>query len=116
MVRWQTEGVMTKHTPGPWAIREDHGYEEGHFDILDADENRVAQVCNEYADYDMAVANWHGEYGETMRANARLIAAAPELPEALQMWHSALRGKAMSEKEQAAYNATRVAIAKATNQ
>jgi hypothetical protein len=56
---------MSKHTPGPW--RSD--LDKGEWYVVDAEHTIVAELP--------------GAYGEAQRANAHLIAAAPELYEAL---------------------------------
>lgn len=67
---------MTKHTPGPWRIEID--------DSPDAEWSR--RYPNIIAD-EYEVVGTEGMYGdlETDMANARLIAAAPELLAALDM-------------------------------
>lgn len=57
---------MTKHTPGPWAVMETH---TGALSINVSPQVPISTVGG---------AGWHlGE--ETARANARLIATAPDL-------------------------------------
>lgn len=75
---------MTKqaHTPGPWTVRQDKDFDTGHFDILDADECRVASITNDYVDYENARAHWLSD-DCSMEADAHLIAASPALLEAL---------------------------------
>jgi len=69
------------HTPGPWQVIEDNhdDYEEGHI-AIEADEagRDVAVVVstNPESQVDLSPEEW---------ANARLIAAAPELLEALRL-------------------------------
>jgi hypothetical protein len=78
--------MTTKHTPGPWYVF--HSAHRGRFDddgpgafsIGDAPIARSANIlCSRY--------EWP-ERAEEMKANARLIAAAPELLEALQWYES----------------------------
>lgn len=61
----------TKHTPGPWYIEEQHPKFGGYFIHHNADETQDSDdvVCSDV----------------TNEANARLIVAAPELLEALEM-------------------------------
>ena len=60
---------MTKHTPGPWQVAETrHKYDTL---IRNRDNDPVAST------------NFAGYYPKTAAANARLIAAAPELLAAL---------------------------------
>lgn len=61
---------MTKHTPGPWVVAEDVFNDRP--EIRDRDGRLIAVVM---AHYPMSAT--------TQSANARLIAAAPELLEAL---------------------------------
>lgn len=63
--------MTTKHTPGPW--RTDGSIEAEDLDIV-SDEGRIAM---------MDVSRQTGWSKPVMNANARLIAAAPELLEAL---------------------------------
>jgi hypothetical protein len=60
----------TAHTPGPWSVGDPR---QGESDLMvycnDATGQRIADCTNEYT--------WHG--GAEKRANARLIAAAPDL-------------------------------------
>ena len=60
--------MTTKHTPGPWAIRDDN--EDGAVSIVGSSQIVLARVRTATV-----------EPGD---ANARLIAAAPELLDALQ--------------------------------
>ena len=57
---------MTKHAPGPWAIREGHAY------------IAIRSGAGVWADVRIA-----GGITEQDRANARLIAAAPDMAQAL---------------------------------
>ncbi len=74
---------MAEHTPGPWHSIEDTDTDYGHFDIFDTGDNRVADVRNDYCDYDNAMAYWQGD-DCPMQSNARLIAASPDMLAALQ--------------------------------
>lgn len=71
---------MSKHTPGPWT-----GYPANISPNIEADGKCIAQV------------NPHnGDSEERRTANARIIAAAPELLEALKsivFYYKTLRGK-----------------------
>jgi hypothetical protein len=61
----------TKHTPGPWQVEDSSDW----MDIVDADGDLIAEI----------------EPGECEKGNAQLIAAAPELLEALKavlLFHS----------------------------
>ncbi len=67
---------MSKHTPGPWRV---HGSEG------DLDERRIIKAHNDSSYSTVAVIR---AYGGLCEANARLIAAAPELLSALKELHS----------------------------
>ncbi len=78
---------MSGHTPGPWLIGEQNGHCGVSIDETSEDGARVATV---YLGIVTSAASWGEEHfalpenAEAM-ANARLIAAAPELLEALRM-------------------------------
>ena len=100
--------MYTKHTPGPWITeRCDNGME-----ILDMEQESVAGACNFGNPYNA---------GET-EANARLIAAAPDLLAAMKgvmqeidncVADGSLSGPAVATN--ANCKAARAAIAKATH-
>ncbi|AVQ10122.1 hypothetical protein [Siphoviridae environmental samples] len=88
---------MSKHTPGPWTWNEDF---EGLLGASDAD-------VLHYADYE---GMWLSDYKGCRQANARLIAAAPELLENLMGCMEALASYAPDCIE---VQCARAAIAKA---
>lgn len=97
---------MSEHTSGPWTTTEIMAYVAG-FEITDADGSIIARVMK--AGKGMALPS---------QANARLIAAAPELLEALQsfertMWWSRHSFEVL-EKDSTMRQMFRAAIAKAT--
>lgn len=64
-----------KGTPGPWGVEDN-----GHFYDINAVRGTVGNVCSSRSWFD------NGEHrGPVAMANAQLIAAAPELLEALEM-------------------------------
>ena len=83
--------TKSKHTPGPWVIRETDEYSEKL--SIQTDEYYVALV----------------DFSHDQTANARLIAAAPDMMEALE---SMLMARDTVEREEARREA-RAAIAKA---
>jgi hypothetical protein len=89
---------MNKHTPGPWAVDDNHG--RRYIEPGSSDEP-VAEVCKKKG----------GEY----LANAHLIAAAPDLLAALEACESAMAScmADFNQYDQAAYDAARAAIARA---
>ena len=90
-----------QHTPGPWAYIVPDGYVVRHPQI--------------YSDFGpVANATWLGENKlDQLKSNARLIAAAPELLEALEEIVSAADGDGWSQLD-ADLRKARAAIAKAT--
>ncbi len=71
--------MTSKHTPGPWVVH-DHPtdpYQYGHH-VTTADGLTVCSVT-----YQLPVSTPHGVEEATRVANAHLIAAAPEMLEAL---------------------------------
>lgn len=66
---------MSKHTPGPWV--------DGGYDVEASDRTLVCSM-----------SGWRGP--QATKANARLIAAAPELLEALKLADAALSGANMN--------------------
>lgn len=118
--------MSAQHTPGPWFVVErvqagPAAFEEGQgcFQIVDNERPDLANtLCSRY--------RWP-ERADEMRANARLIAAAPDLLEALREmvaaddWISAATltddpgrdGEHAGERMERAIEAARAAIAKA---
>ena len=113
----------TKHTPGPWKARK--GFHADTIEIFHPDKSvkppfYPCEIATIASDRDTAKA----------KANARLIATAPELLEALRMWldihetpagFAGKYGKAFDDalaaqqlKVDAAASAARAAIAKST--
>jgi hypothetical protein len=70
---------MSKHTPGPWV--KDYGYTLGHIKAISP---RQGTWTPTVARYDIGAPDYPAiKDPEEREANARLIAAAPELYEAL---------------------------------
>jgi len=94
--------MTAKHTPGPWAVR-----------TID---QSLATVETQDGEYNICTAaqlrgdDWQTEHAER-KANARLIAAAPELLEALQFVMTA-----SGEQLGTAFEQAQAAIAKATGE
>jgi DUF1680 family protein len=92
---------MNKHTPGPWAYA---GYARSMaFRVTKTPEDATGDVCN-------VLAGLAAKTNEEVEANARLIAAAPDLLEALM--HCATD----EGPEQEWLDRARAAIAKATGE
>lgn len=91
---------MSKHTPGPWEIEEHYHF--GYRWISGPEHSQLAQVvwCMEYEDRSLGC-----------EANAHLIAAAPELLEALENLLKVHEGEGGTQHH--AGDMARTAIAKA---
>lgn len=83
-----------KHTPGPWHV----GIRDGYPDIFDKDGHWLASIP------------WDAELID-VQSNARLIAAAPELLEALQ--EVLVTGACLQERHPTTIDRVVAAIAKA---
>lgn len=69
--------TQSKHTPGPWsAVADEDSARIGGCDW------RIITPCS-LDDHDALVSIWDRRDGEDVAANARLIAAAPDMLEAL---------------------------------
>jgi hypothetical protein len=79
-----------KHTPGPWKVAEDKSQHPTHIRVLDQAHNGI---CTSWLDdYDF-------EENQTAEANANLIAAAPEMLEALELVQSSYCLQVSSSQE-----------------
>lgn len=108
---------MSGHTPGPWEAKID-GTTEGELTIIaNVDGEYFTESPSPRVTFDV-IAVCEDEYGERLPnalANARLIAAAPDLLEALKQLHlKAVIGTDAERHD--ALNAAWAAIAKATGQ
>ena len=111
----ESEGNMTGHTPGPWKVtpsKHRRNYQVGDHAIQATHKEGFDQlICSLY------VANHSASNGAIDTANARLIAAAPELLEALIQAQAVIGdlvrygGASLDEIE--AYSVIKAAIAKA---
>ena len=95
---------MSKHTPGPWSV----GSNSGHIETANAWRMSIAICYNKDSKAD-------GVSKEEFKANAQLIAAAPELLEALKEARSIL-ATAEDVSEHLSIKKIDAAIAKATGQ
>ena len=94
---------MSEHTPGPWKI--ERHYDSGYKNISAQKHTALAQVVWCMEDEDRS---------PECEANAHLIAAAPELLDALCYLLEASSGQGPHEQWLAAMDQARAAIAKAT--
>ena len=86
----QTEKAM-KHTPGPWYVRQDREFYKNHaqpFCISNKPEGD-----DDYDEDSIWVCRCMDSWDDEMKANARLIAAAPELLDALKLACEVLRAR-----------------------
>jgi hypothetical protein len=107
--------MTSKHTPGPWHL--DETFVDGKWgnpsrwvcEIVGPDNSRIVADIPEYRTYEEDAAE--------LEANARLIAAAPELLQTLQMVESVYRKNCVNEGEPSSVlDALQSAIAKATGE
>lgn len=96
---------MSKHTPGPWINCQAVGQRLSSRRII-SDSNKISTVVADVPDYGKTSAS-------ERHANARLIAAAPDLLEALTRAEDYLRNCCGSAK---IANFCKAAIAKATGE
>lgn len=92
----QTPDAMSKHTPGPWSVFYKSKYDEWHVSVP------LSTGSMKWALFDDGIRS------ENPEADARLIAAAPDLLEALR---GVLR---VADRATDEFDAARAAIAKAT--
>lgn len=99
----------TKHTPGPWShtpMQDTIWANEG--------ETKIASIADLPWKENPVTGKRSSDF-DTEQANARLIAAAPELFEALQSSLAYMERDSDDEQERDDYAAAQAAIAKATN-
>jgi len=70
---------MTKYTQGPWSV-----YDSGYYPGIESESSNTTIVTFGYSDEEQEIGI-RGKNKEEITANANLIAAAPEMFEALQM-------------------------------
>lgn len=92
--------MSTKHTPGPWMVLP--SVQPGQFCILTEHGPRIDVACT------------YGFERTPREANARLIAAAPELLEALQRLQACYSSSHSPSVRESCWLQARSAIAKAT--
>ena len=93
--------MTTQHTPGPWNFDEHNGK------LWITDDTGIGTIALLIPEPDKGI--WDED-----KANARLIAAAPELLEALKIAMHYMEGDSDDEQEEADYSTIKEAIAKAT--
>lgn len=109
---------MSKHTPGPWKWNSDPDMGGFHVYMGAAISKRSGYESHQHLEMDFSIYPEDGEQWEEAKANTRLIAAAPELLEALVLLEREMvdSGNAGSADYgwKPAIEKTRAAIAKAT--
>lgn len=124
------ETIEAKHTPGPWRMSEDtwphpvehftiHGQETRPFYTrLGITEREVAYAVSGSQDWkEKEEGDITEMHAPEVEANARLIAAAPTLLEALTFCRSVIKSQGMYElSEQMAFDKANAAITQATGQ
>ena len=101
--------MSTKHTPGPWAYSTSQEGWSYTVNIFQADN---AAPTDGWSDVAYIIKTCAGEQQAIQEANARLIAAAPELLDALNAAEDLLHRMGMQSSD--AYQEIDAAIAKAT--
>jgi hypothetical protein len=97
--------MMIQHTPGPWAIDPNDGW------LITADCDGLVVAEIPYGDLGEESGDRHHETNE---ANARLIAAAPRLMQALKSMVGRFGGSATVQLDRDALREARAAIAEVT--
>ena len=111
---------MSKYTPGPWRVGEQTEKQHTRIEQCSARGDGQWSITVGWVNDDAnTVPDADGRLGETWKANARLIAAAPDLLEALDHCEKILNawfadpGDDPGRRAMAAVNKARAAIAKA---
>lgn len=112
---------MSGHTPGPWRIS-GISMEDGSISIGHAEFRLViAYVTNaaSFGDFVNATLKGRKDFGapdtaHTQMANARLIAAAPDLLEALQAWLAAHHSSDISDEQHDRFAPEHMALVRRT--
>lgn len=90
--------METKFTPGPWDVRDEHP-NRAVLKVVDAAGNEITTLWSAPGDKDDADADGVWRDDPARVANARLIAASPELLEVVTDWFFAMEEKARSEAD-----------------
>lgn len=110
---------MSKHTPGPWKWKSDLDMGGFHIYMDTAIRNRSGYQCHHHLELDFTLYPEDGDQWEEAKANARLIAAAPDLLAALVKAERLFReigfiAAADSARPESLWNEINNAISKAT--
>jgi hypothetical protein len=109
--------IVNKHTPGPWAFSKSDMFGDLRFYVAQSD---AAPYTPNFSDVTTLIAETvPSERQYIQEANARLIAAAPELLEALHVIVDAFDSLPPTHEARYAHlkiNTARAAIAKATGE
>ncbi|WCX74845.1 hypothetical protein KK211_17905 [Pseudomonas aeruginosa] len=94
---------MSKHTPGPWTV----DFIDGVDGVFAECDKRICQVD------EVDIVGWNARFRDESEANAKLIAAAPDLLEALQQAVTSMQDSGYPN-DSVVIRAARQAITKAT--
>ena len=99
---------MSKHTPGPWSID---------WYVCREGKKELWRVPRSIGPVHINHNHWAGNHLDISDADARLIAAAPDLLRALQnLTHALELGDLLHDDQRTAFHDARAAIAKATGE
>jgi hypothetical protein len=93
---------MMAHTPGPWHLEFGHRQSEGGMAYWQIHDGSDAIACNQFC------------WASNSEANARLIAAAPDLLTLIYQYRDDLRHPPAPDSRESRLEAIEAAIAKAT--
>jgi hypothetical protein len=104
--------MSNAHTPGPWVLTIKPSEHDADFTVAEIEQPRTVKYRGAVARMQSA-EHIYGIGGEELIANARLIAAAPDMLEALILAEIAADPTATADERAKAKSAIRAAIAKA---
>lgn len=113
----ETKG-LTQHTPGPWRIKDDRWHDNGKARLRAISIGDGGDFYRGTVAHMQSAEHINGMTADEVEANARLIASAPELLEALRLferqWNACGPNSDFGRYFQNVRDAARAAILKAT--